>query len=296
MAGTDTVDVVSLHYVKILEHMVERSCASENGMAIVTVNTFQLYSLTIDICNGILDFKTLETDKETDMLGTACKIEGIKRGILIAPKSGSCNGKRYFSLVVYLRRAALNGLTVGREKLIFNVSLAICTDLSVDISVCKIIVKRDLGIYVGNMNLVTEKQEYLAENTRITEFILIFKIRAITPFEDNHLDSINTLVKKRGHVDLTGHVADLAVSGKLIVNIKIEAGVYTLKIDVDLLIQHILVDEHLTAVKTAGIVCRNVRRVNREGITNVQVVGSIITLAKIALPTAGNHNLAKLLA
>ena len=63
------------------------------------------------------------------------------------------------------------------------------------------------------------------------------------------------------------------------------------KDEVDLF-KHILVNKYLATVESAGIICRNMWWVGRDRITNVQIIRSIVTLTKIALPASRHHNFA----
>jgi hypothetical protein len=296
VACTDTVYIVALHYVKIIKHVIHRGCTAEDRVAIVAVYALELGCFSVDVNDIFLDLDALETKKEADVFASALNVEKIEGWVFVAPKRrrGDCNLDIPFAVNNGL--ATFNCFSVGRNKRIRYGCLAVSSYFCVDTGVCKILVNGYFVIYIGNMCLIAQEQEHLAENTRITEFILALEISAIAPLENYHFNGVYALAEQSGNVDFTGHMADLAISRKLIVNIEIEAGVYALKIDVYLLFKHAFVDEHLAAVKSAGIVFGDVRGVDGDRVTDVKIVGGIVPLSEVILPAARNADLAKILA
>ena len=84
-------------------------------------------------------------------------------------------------------------------------------------------------------------------------------------------------------------MTDLTVCRKTVVDIKVEAGIYTFKIEHDILCgERFGINYEATLVKTAGIVVRNVRCVYGKGIVDVGVVCGIIAATACQLPAHGN--------
>jgi hypothetical protein len=87
-------------------------------------------------------------------------------------------------------------------------------------------------------------------------------------------------------------MADLAVSYELVVDKKIEAGINTLEVDVDLLAAEIFLCElEIADVERGRIDVGNVGRINGVGVVYVGVVGGIVSLAENGLPGARNGHL-----
>ena len=60
----------------------------------------------------------------------------------------------------------------------------------------------------------------ITENARHTEFVLIFQITAVTPFQHQHMNTVLSVVQKIRYVKLGGAMADLAVPDKLPIDIQ----------------------------------------------------------------------------
>ena len=95
-------------------------------------------------------------------------------------------------------------------------------------------------------------------------------------------------VQIAGNVNFAGHMADLTVCRKDMVNIEVETGIHPLKIDVNLLFQHVRQNFHGALIQSAGIVVRNAGRIYRKGIKRVDIVGGIIAVTQGCLPAAGH--------
>ena len=79
---------VSLKNVEIFKHMIGGSSGAEDGMAVVAVCTVNLYLLTVDVYDSVLDFNGAEADVLNDVLLAALDNERVKLRILVAPESG----------------------------------------------------------------------------------------------------------------------------------------------------------------------------------------------------------------
>jgi hypothetical protein len=87
-------------------------------------------------------------------------------------------------------------------------------------------------------------------------------------------------------------MADLAVSYEFVVDVKIEAGVNALEVDIDILARKIILGQLKRAsVKSRRIGIGNVGRINGVGVVYVSVVGSVVALAENGLPGARNGHL-----
>ena len=141
---------------------------------------------------------------------------------------------------------------------------------------------------------IAEKQIHLAENTREAEFVLIFKVRAVAPLEHKHLHGVFARTELVGNVELARHVADLAVADKAVVHPEVKAGIHALKVKIYLPALELFGrDIHLAAVKSRGIGIGNVRRIDREGIVHVRIVGRVIAAVGKGLPACGHRHLFK---
>ena len=95
-------------------------------------------------------------------------------------------------------------------------------------------------------------------------------------------------------LEFAGHVADLAVSYELVIDVKVEAGVNALEVDVDLLARKIILGKLKAAsIKSRRICIGNVGRINGVGVVYIGVVGCVVSLAENGLPGARNGHLVK---
>ena len=148
-----------------------------------------------------------------------------------------------------------------------------------------------MHIQIDDVYRVAEKQINLSEDAGKTEFVLILDIGSVAPFEHKHLDGVGTLVQVLVDKKFACHVTDLAVPDKTVVDEKIEAGVHTLKVQINGLFQHFFRHREVADIKPAGIVVRHVGRIQRKGHIHIGVVGCVIAAAEQGLPGTRNVDL-----
>ena len=82
MAATDGVHIVSLHDIKVTEHMLGGSGITKLGVAVVTVYTHKLDGLTVYKHDSLLDLNTADTYILLDIFVAAFEDKCIKIGVL----------------------------------------------------------------------------------------------------------------------------------------------------------------------------------------------------------------------
>ena len=80
VAGTNGIDIVTLHDIEITEHMIHRCCRAENGMAVMAVHALCLHLLAVDINDTVHNTKILQSYILADILTSAVKKKGIQIG------------------------------------------------------------------------------------------------------------------------------------------------------------------------------------------------------------------------
>ena len=175
VAGADHIEVVSLENVKVFKHMIGGSSGAEDGMAVVAVCTVNLYLLTVDVYDSVLDLNGAETDVLNDVFITALDNEGVKLGILVAPESGIADEHFECTAAVKRDRSAALLAAFGVKELVVDLCLAckLCLNLENRLSV--LCVDALTAIKIGNVSGITRKEIYFAEDARIAELVLILK-------------------------------------------------------------------------------------------------------------------------
>ena len=133
----------------------------------------------------------------------------------------------------------------------------------------------------------TLQQVYVPENTAGAELILIFQIASVTPLQHKNGQPVCSSLQCMGNIKLRGRMRNLTIADIPSVDPNVEAGIDTLKIQIDfgrVLIRNIL---KIPQVCAAGIFVRNIRRVCRERIVDV---GVLMLIVPVILPDTGHRN------
>ena len=270
--GSDCVDVQLLHQVNVLSHILKAYGCCGLAVEVMAVNTLELNCYAVNLKYFTVDGYLAEADLFLDLLSICIEVKSVELGILGSPRTNAINGK---------------SCTIA--NLGNNLGL---TDDATDIHVTHIdhgngtVLTIDLGfkLVIGNMLFGTGEHIYVSENTRETEFILTLKVGGDTPFENENVKRVLTVLHKLGNVKLTGCVRDLRVTLELSVYVEIKCGVNTFKVDIVLFAGGLFQVEG-AAVMPAGILIRKVRKHNRERISDIEILNMVIA---VHLNTRGN--------
>ena len=137
------------------------------------------------------------------------------------------------------------------------------------------------------MSRFTLKNIDLSENSRKAEHILILKIAAVAPLDNDNIKNIFAVGKQICNVNLARAMADLAVSRKLAVDIEIKAGGNSLKIYV-IAFAALFIKAYSAPVMPRRVFIGHIWRVKRERIKKIAVKRSVISFSEPCLP-AGRH-------
>ena len=89
-------------------------------MAVVAVSAVNLYLLTVDVNDAVLDLDGSETDVLNDVFLAALDNESIKLGILVAPESGVADEHFKCTASVKCDRSATLLATLGVKELVVD--------------------------------------------------------------------------------------------------------------------------------------------------------------------------------
>ena len=135
-----------------------------------------------------------------------------------------------------------------------------------------------------------KQQGHVPENAGKTQFVLIFQIAAVAPFEHQHAEPVFSGAKLPRHFELAGAVGYLAVACKDPVHPYVKAGVHPFKIE-ELAHPRLPFGQlELADISAAGIFVRHIGRVVREGITDV---GILLLVEALHLPASGHFGFQK---
>ena len=295
--GTDHVDVVTLHDHQIFTDMFERRCMTENRMAVVTVDTAALDLLTVDVNDLILDLNLADTDIDRDIFVASMQHDAIQIRCFVAPKLGivDMEGDDRVAVSICFDSTLTDFTAAAADCLPVNSQRAVCGDSDLDIS-CREIVSDVLGdLEVHDVCLVTVQKVYFTEDTGHSPHILVFQIRTVAPLEDEYADVVCTGIQELGNRKFAGHMRNLAVADEIAVDVQIEAGIHTFKVEIDFLFfQHRCFYRKGTLIQRTGIFIGDVRCILGIRIVDVGIVGNIIACTQLSLPVHRNgHRVGK---
>ena len=158
-------------------------------MAVVAVNTLCLDLFAIDIYDLANYLNFLKAYVKSDIFASAMNNERVEIRRFVIPKhrivyrNGKLGGRGSLS-AGYLH-------SVGGEKAVIVVKSDIRRKLWGPSCRLVSVGKRGVDKDIAYVLFVARKQIYLAEDTRISVFVLTFKISSVAPFEDENLYIIN---------------------------------------------------------------------------------------------------------
>ena len=145
-------------------------------MAVMAVCAVNLDLPAVDINDSVLDLNRAEADVLNDVFVAALDNERVKIRHFVAPKFGVGNEHLEFAAAVKRDRAAAFFLPLGVKELVIDLRLA--GQFGFNLENCLRVLRIDAlsAVEIGNVHLVAREQVDLAEDSRIAEFVLIFKI------------------------------------------------------------------------------------------------------------------------
>ena len=140
---------------------------------------------------------------------------------------------------------------------------------------------------IPDMGCGTEEKIYVPKNAAHTEFVLIFQIASVAPFQNQHGKQVLSGAHEFSNTEFAGGVGNLAVSHKGTVYPDIEAGIHPFKIQEAFGIRLFLRKFKPPAVGTAGVFFRYIRRIKGEWVAGV---GVLVAVVAVILPAARHGN------
>ena len=188
----------------------------------------------------------------------------ILRVVAIVGQNSRSGGKQ---ISIFFVQADLNGeLVIGRKYAHLHRST--------------VIFKKRCNEIIGNVLHGSVQQINIAEDTSHTELVLIFQIASVTPLQDKHCQLIGAFLQFFRHIKFTGGVTNVTT-----IEPDIEAGINTLKVQVNHRSRFIKVELKLADISATRILMRNIRRIKRERVLNI---GVLVVIVSVHLPYAGN--------
>ena len=131
----------------------------------------------------------------------------------------------------------------------------------------------------------------ISEDAAHTEFILVFHIAAVTPFQHQYCQTVFAVLQNVCQVKFAGGTGNLTVADIFAVDPNIEAGINAFKdkICIGCIIFSFVVE--IPHICTAGIILWYIWRIEREGITNISILMRVVPEI---LPYPGNRDGIKL--
>ena len=278
-----------LEQEQVADHMFERRCRTQLRVAVVAVHALCLDLFAVDVHNLAAHLEFPHADRLADDLATDGQVQFVKVRGFIAPERRVLHSEGQRSLAVHLRAPLLQRLTVGSDKAIADLGSAVQRDLCGHGCACERLFGLTADVEILDVDLITQEQVNLSDDTRRADFVLILQIASVAPFEHKHLDLVFARAEVFRHVDLACHMADLAIRGELPVDVKVEAGVHAFEMQAEVVFfKRFPIDVDGTHIKPARVFGGDVRRVDRERVQNIGILGFIIGLIEFELPAHRN--------
>ena len=291
VAGADGIEVVLLDHVQVPLHVLDADDGAGDGIGVVTVDTAELDGAAVEEHHVVFDVDLPETDAVGDYLVGSLQNHGVQVGLLGIPEDGILDGQ---DCLMGVGAAVLKGLyCCGRYRLVSSVQdldlgcghIAIVGEADPDS--CFLLIQEGGGEVVADAVLRAAQDVHIAEDTGGAELILVFQVAAVAPLQDHNCQGVLAFLDVLGDVELRGGVGNFAVAQVLAVQPDVEAGVDTFEVQVSLGCVRVHGILEVSQVCTAGVFVGNIRRVCREGVTDV---GVLVLVVAVVLPDAGNRD------
>ena len=141
---------------------------------------------------------------------------------------------------------------------------------------------------VGYMLHRALEEVHITEDTAHAELVLILQVAAVAPLEHQHRQLVGAVLEVLGDVELAGAVGHLTVTHVPAVQPDVEAGVNTFEVQEGFGSAGVNPVIEFPDVGAAGILLRNVGRIERKRVLDV---GVLVLIVAVHLPDAGNRDL-----
>ena len=270
VTGPDGVDIVFPHHGQVTEHLFKGNGEPGDRIAVVTVDAAEEEGTLIEFHNPVMHTDGTETDHLGDHFAAAGERQGIEVGMLRIPEHGRIDLQGKSICAVCL----CNGIAfcIGDDGMDGNGCAA---ESHIDSHTA---VNGRMDKVIGNACLRTLEKIDITENAAHAEFVLVFHIASVTPFEHQNSDVVLAFTDDGSDIKFTGGMGNLAVTDIGSVDPHIEAAVYAFKDQIGAGCGRLDLIGKGSAVGTAGIQMRYVGRVAGKRIADVGVLVMVIAV------------------
>ena len=173
MAGADGVDVVALEDHQILDHVCKRHGRTKLGVAVVAIDAARLHLFAVDQQHAFFDRDIPEANEQADMLCATLQMQAIQMRCFVTPKQRCVRAKGEFALAAHGGVATVHKLSARRFQTVIYHCRTGCKQRNGGGCFAEILIQIGAHINVAQMHRIARKKIYLAENTRVTELVLI---------------------------------------------------------------------------------------------------------------------------
>ena len=192
----------------------------------MAVDTASLDRFSVQKADSVLYLKAAHRSIEQNDFVADGQPEFIKLGLFIVPENGRIDAYAEF----FAADAFGHSNSVRRDELIFYI--ARCAELRFNAKFGRIKIIGDIAFDKDVIKSLFSAREQidLAENSRESEAILILKISAGAPLDNQHAEGVLAADREVRDVKFARAVRDLAEADELSVEPDIEAGIHALEI------------------------------------------------------------------
>ena len=281
MAGADCVEIVGFDHAQVQKSLVHTADRAREGIGFVAVDAAESNRRSIQSQYAVFDLHFSETDLFGDDLTAGIHDQRVQIRLLGIPQARVLHGNAYLAGDIAFSKGDLpveeNPLAVRSDQGERD-RQGLFGKIKGDSQVCG----RKILRQIGRDDIVPDPVRGPFQNIDIpkdageTEFVLIFQIGPVAPFEDQDGQQVFSFLKKAGHIKFRSVVRDLAVAHIAAVEPHIEAGIHAFEIQESAGRVGIPVPGEAVQIGAAGIILRDVGRVKRKRIADVCVLRAVI--------------------
>ena len=208
MTGTDCIEIVLFHQHQILSNLLHTDGKSRDWIGIMTVYPAELNLLSVKVNTFIPDFNLTKTDMIHNGLCFGPDDQCIQIRIFRIPEHRVADLKVKCSILTDLPLCDTGTFPV------FDHNLCIYRRVKIKSNryICMVCSKFGRYMVIPYHMLRPFQKIHIPKNTAHPEFILIFKIRTVTPFQHQNCQGIFPFFQEIRHIKFRCHVGYLTVT------------------------------------------------------------------------------------
>ena len=266
MRCSDPVNIALFHKVQIHAHLFFRTIITRIRITVMTIDAPDLDGLTIHFYNAILNADTAKSDLFSDHFSFSTYGQIVKSGFFRIPSLNNLQ----FSFKGF---AAKNGF---RKDFLSLRGTKLYTCISPFHKNAEFPFCRGMNPIVRDPFHRSRNHINIPKNAGHTDFILIFEIGTVAPFQNGADNAVSTFFEEGRHAEFGNTMRHLSITRKFPIYVEIETAVHSFKSQDSF--QSIRRISIAFLIYADRILIRHIRRIVSDRIGNVCVLSLVITM------------------